>query len=120
MQCGNPVEKCRDPEHAAEPYGWHPQFEYCYADAALAAANRIYDELHKDKPFHNGAFTRFSEDFSPSTPYHVRDGVRIWISEHDYTPDASFLKSRNPLKPLPKPVNGDDDGRTPGEGDPRP
>lgn len=101
--------------------GWYPQFELCFPQQVLDAANRTFDELHEKQPFHDGHYRRFGKERTRATPFHVRDGVRIWVSAHDLTPDASFLERKNPLVPLPtKPVNGDEDGRASGEGDPRP
>lgn len=57
-----------------------------------AAANRAYEQLHKDKPFHDGKFENWSETWSPETQYHYLDGVRIWVSQRDLTPDDDFLQ----------------------------
>lgn len=58
---------------------------------ALAAAQRKYDELHEAKPFHDGTFKVWAEKRSDRTPFHYLDGVRIWVSAHDLTPDDDFL-----------------------------
>jgi hypothetical protein len=58
---------------------------------AKAAARRMYDELHKGKPFHDGTFTDWAEKFSTATPFHYLDGVEIWVSRQDLTPDDDFL-----------------------------
>ena len=55
------------------------------------AAERAYDELHKAKPFHDGIFKNWSPEWTPETQYHYRDGVTIWVSQHDLTPDDDFL-----------------------------
>lgn len=58
-----------------------------------AAANRRYDELHKDHPFHDGSFTKWSEKASLATPYHFRDGVEIRVAEVDINPTDQFLSA---------------------------
>ena len=54
-------------------------------------ADRAYGEKHKDKPFHNGREKGWAKSHSVKTPFHFRDGVRVWVSLHDLTPDDSFL-----------------------------
>lgn len=56
-----------------------------------AAANRRYAALHEKRPFHDGTFKRWSENATPSTPYHYGDGVTIWAASHDVNPDDNFL-----------------------------
>lgn len=58
---------------------------------AAAAANRMYDQLHEAKPFHDGTFTEWAKEYSRETPYHFRDGVTVWVSHEDLTPDDDFL-----------------------------
>lgn len=58
----------------------------------LAFANWRYDQLHEKQPFHDGTFTRWSDTRSMRTPYHYRDGVRVWVSAHDLNPDDDFLQ----------------------------
>lgn len=58
---------------------------------ANAAANWEYDEQHKARPFHDGTFTRWSAKQSRRFPYHYRDGVTVWVSTDDLTPDDDFL-----------------------------
>lgn len=85
-QCGNSETDCRELDHQ-----WFPQREVCSATMSLAAAQRRYDKLHKDRPFHDGTFADWAESPSQSHPYHYLDGVRIWVSKHDLTPDDNFL-----------------------------
>lgn len=58
---------------------------------AAQAANRQYDALHEAKPFHDGTFTVWTKERSEATPFHYRDGVTIWVSPDDLTPDDDFL-----------------------------
>lgn len=64
---------CEDPEQA-----WYPQRHTCWATAATDAVSRRWKEKHKDaKPDSNGVLPT--------------DGVHIWVSEDDLTPDDDFL-----------------------------
>lgn len=58
---------------------------------ALDAARRSYDALHKEKPYHDGSFSVWHKEPGPMTPYHYLDGVRLWVSQADLTPDDDFL-----------------------------
>lgn len=58
----------------------------------IAAINARYDEIHKDKPFHDGIGLIWDEKRTPLTPFHYRDGVSIWLSKDDLTPDDDFLR----------------------------
>lgn len=77
----------------------------------LAAANRRYDQLHKEKPFHDGTFRIWMEKPSQLTPFHYRDGVTIWISEEDLTSadDDDFLEQRSGADPFQAASPGDDE-----------
>lgn len=57
---------------------------------ALAAAQRAYDRLHKDKPFHDGTFKTWAAEESELTPFHYMDGVRIYVSTEDRNPGDLF------------------------------
>lgn len=59
---------------------------------ALAAANGRYDDLHKEQPYHDGTFTFWAKDRSRAFPYHYRDGVSIWVTREDLSPDDDFLE----------------------------
>ena len=84
--CGNLREECADPDRL-----WYPQRHICYASKVRDMADRAYGEKHKDKPFHNGREKGWAKSHSVKTPFHFRDGVRVWVSLHDLTPDDSFL-----------------------------
>lgn len=60
-----------------------------------AAANRAYDALHEDRPFHDGTHTMWAKEASPDTPYHARDGVTVWVTPADLSPDDTFLTDPN-------------------------
>jgi hypothetical protein len=73
-QCGNPREMCSDPTRP-----WYPQRTVCYASGSLAVANRRYEKRHEH------------EDAEPLGRLGYRDGVRIWVSPDDLTPDDKFI-----------------------------
>lgn len=68
----------------------------------VQAANRRYDELHEDRPYHDGSFTRWAKEPSRQTPYHYRDGVSVWVAPVDLSPDDNFLTD---AKAVPTPVS---------------
>lgn len=57
----------------------------------LAVAERMYDELHKDRPWHDGTETVWAEKFSQMTPWHYRDGVSLYLAKTDENPEDRFL-----------------------------
>lgn len=84
--CGHPREVCSDRSAT-----WFPQRTICYPAMEAAAANRRYDQLHEEKPYHDGTFGRWSKEPTPGTPYHYKDGVTIWVAQEDYSPEDDFL-----------------------------
>ena len=67
--CGNLRSVCSDPERA-----WYPQREMCYASAATELTRRRLAKRYEDKP--------------PGTAdLHDTDGMRLWSSQEDLTPD---------------------------------
>jgi hypothetical protein len=62
---------------------------------ALASAEATYDDLHKDLPFHDGTFKSWAPERSKQAPFHYRDGVSIWVTSIDLTPEDDFLGGRN-------------------------
>lgn len=57
----------------------------------LAAINAMYDDHYKGREYHDGTFTVFLEKRTALTPFHVREGVTLWLSPHDLSPDDDFL-----------------------------
>lgn len=88
-------ERC--PQHkgplsdCAEPRPWYPQRVVCHATQAAEAANRQYDALHADQPYHDGTFTVWTAKPTDGTPFHYRDGVRIGVTKDDLNPHDHFL-----------------------------
>lgn len=73
-KCGNPRSLCSQfPEE-----GIFPQRSVCYVDAVREVAQRRFAEKHKDAP----------PDDAGLLP---TDGVTIWASLQDLTPDDDFL-----------------------------
>jgi hypothetical protein len=56
-----------------------------------ASANWLYDEIHKERPYHDGTFRHWSSERTPETPCHYRDGVTIWVAPTDLNPEDRFL-----------------------------
>jgi hypothetical protein len=88
---------------------WYPQRDVCPAAMQLAAANRRYDAIHKNKPYHDGRFLTWADKPSALTPFHHRDGVRLYVARYDVNPDDQFLTPP-----------GGEHGNPQGEGGPRP
>lgn len=69
--CGNLRSVCGDPETA-----WYPQRAVCYATAAREVTLRRLRAKH---------------DGTPGADLHPLDGMAVWVSEHDLTPDDDFV-----------------------------
>lgn len=83
---GGSTQECPDDER-----DWFPQRDVCWPAAQLAAANRRYAMLHEGAPYHDGSFARWAKEPSADFPFHYLDGVTIWLSPVDLTPDDDFL-----------------------------
>lgn len=110
-QHGGPRSECE------QPRPWYPQRSVCYARQAHAAAQRRFDEIHEDTPWHDGTYTVFTAKPTTATPFHYMDGVTLWVSSKDLSPDDDFLgdlvTSRPPSSGPSVPV-GLDGERRPG------
>ena len=81
---------------------------------ALAAAKWQYDRIHEELPFHDGSFKVWRAERTDRTPYHYLDGVRLWVSVNDLTPDDDFLTDpRDLMTPSIENSEEDPDGGTP-------
>lgn len=80
------MDACSD-EHKT----WFPQRLVCRKTMDLAAAERKWAALHDDAQWHDGEFKSWAKERSDSHPYHLNDGVRIWVADVDYSPDDDFL-----------------------------
>lgn len=63
---------------------------------ALAAVRHKYEALHNDQPWHDGTFTLWADKRSDDYPFHYLDGVEIWVSPEDLTPEDDFLGTGRP------------------------
>ena len=72
-QCGQLRSVCGDPMAL-----WYPQRHICYATADLSVHQRRWQKKHEHTP----------PDGAGRLP---TDGVRIWVSPEDLTPDDRFL-----------------------------
>lgn len=54
------------------------------------AADAAYADLHKDRPWHDGTYTRWAKERSASFPYRYDFGVNIGVSDSDVRPDDLF------------------------------
>lgn len=82
---GGPVDECADDER-----DWFPQMSICWPTAQLAAAQALYADLHKDKPYHDGHFKNWAEVRSRQHAFHYADGVSMWLATEDI-PGLDFL-----------------------------
>ncbi|WP_436702414.1 hypothetical protein [Nocardioides sp. BYT-33-1] len=64
-----------------------------------AAVVAMYEDLHKDRPFHDGLFRIWMKERSAMTPFHYAEGVSIWLSREDLTPDDDWLGQRRDALP---------------------
>lgn len=88
------MEVCSDPEVV-----FYPQRTICYADMEATAAREQYADLHDEDSgmaFHDGSFKVWSRRRSEAFPYGANDGVSIWVSTEDLTPDDDFLSAPQP------------------------
>ncbi|MBO9523915.1 MAG: hypothetical protein J7518_20465 [Nocardioidaceae bacterium] len=84
-----PMNECPDDER-----DWYPQRRICWPSAQLAAAKRLFELMHKDKPYHDGKEQLWSETPSRATPFHFLDGHSLYLAETDENPDDDFLSQR--------------------------
>lgn len=52
---------------------------------------RRFDEIHEDAQWHDGTYTNFTAKPTTGTPFHYMDGVTLWVSAKDLSPDDDFL-----------------------------
>lgn len=83
---GGPYDECQDDER-----DWYSQLSVCYPTMQEKAAQRWFEEIHRDKPFHDGSFDRWSEKWSPGFPFHYSDGTTVWISKEELGLGGDFL-----------------------------
>jgi hypothetical protein len=120
--CAQPLSECSDPDRE-----WFPQRRICYATMEREAAVARYGALHEDRPFHDGTFTKWSEERSSRYPYHSGDGVTIYATGKDAAPWDEFtsVESASPVQSVAEkapceqpqaPDGADDRGDSGGDG----
>lgn len=62
---------------------------------ALAAAKRLFDQLHEEAPFHDGSFKRWAKKASPTTPFHYLDGTVVFLAPAEGNPGDLFTTVRD-------------------------
>lgn len=109
--CKGPLDRC---SHSATV--WYPQRRICYAERERAAAERAYERLHKDAPYHDGTYQSWAKEASDSHPYHFSDGVTIGVAPTDLNPGDEFTTDRD-ASPVggAEQADGDDDQAADGE-----
>jgi hypothetical protein len=93
QSCGHPRSECSDPAKV-----WHANRVTCHATRARLAAQGLWDQLHADKPFHDGTESSWDEKRSMSHPYRYDEGVTIVAMLEDLTPDDKFLTPPDPFE----------------------
>jgi hypothetical protein len=93
---GGPYSECGDDKR-----DWFPQRIICQPEAQLLAAKRLFDLLHKDKPYHDGKFLMWAEVPSRLTPFHYADATRFFMSPIELSPWDNWTTDRHasPDKP---------------------
>lgn len=102
---GVPRTVCHDPEVT-----WYPQRTIDYAAMNQAGAVWRYEQAHKQLKYHDGTFKAWSAERSPQFPFHFNDGVRIWVSQENHTPDDKFLTNPDLLEPDDEPEHDEQEG----------
>ncbi len=70
--CGSLKSVCSNPEQ-----GWYPQRDFCSNAASHEVTMRRLRHKHKDN--------------EPGKAPHPLDGVTVWMSTQDLTPDDNFV-----------------------------
>ena len=66
-----------------------------YALMERAAAQRRWEKLHEDRPYHDGTHASWAKDPSPAHPYHRDDGTTVWVSLTDHGFGGDFLQQES-------------------------
>lgn len=98
------MEECSDPTRL-----WWSYRRICYATMEREAAEAGYADVHKDRPWHDGTHTKWSDMRSPKHPYRYDMGVTIGVAPYDVTPWDSEWTTRESASPVP-PVGDEGEG----------
>lgn len=91
---GGSYSECPDADR-----DWFPQMSVCYPTMQEKAAQRRWESLHHERPYHDGSFESWSKEPSLSHPFKYDDGVMIWVSKEDLSPADDFLEQKSPGAP---------------------
>lgn len=83
--CGRPIAECSDASRE-----FYAQRLVCRASMERAAAERAFDKLHEDAPFHDGSFASWAKEWSEEYPYHAKDGMTVYVADTDVNPGDLF------------------------------
>ena len=93
---------CSNPNRTLYPFR-----RICYATMEREAAEAAYQALHGEKAgWHDGTFTSWAAERSPSHPYPAMAGVSIGVAATDLTPWDRFTTQRD-ASPVPPSVSGE-------------
>ena len=59
------------------------------------SARAEYARLHEKRPWHDGSFSKWSEEPSATFRFHFQHGTTIWVAETDLGHGGDFLSSRS-------------------------
>lgn len=51
-----------------------------------------YKKIHEKAPYHDGTFRIWDKERTTITPFHYDEGVHLWLSREDLSPDDDFLE----------------------------
>jgi hypothetical protein len=88
--CGNQREDCADPDKT-----WYPQLTVCYATRERMAAHARFEQLHQEKPYHDGAWGGWAKNPSEDAPYHFLQGATVWVAQADFGQGGDFLRQKS-------------------------
>jgi hypothetical protein len=92
---GGPYSECGDDER-----DWFPQLSVCHPTMQLKFAQRRFEKLHEDEPYHDGYFRFWSKEPTKRCPFHYTDGATIFLSPEDLNLGGDFLKQQEPPDPI--------------------
>lgn len=72
---------------------WFPQLTVCYPTMVEESARAEYARLHEKRPWHDGSFSKWSEEPSATFRFHFQHGTHIWAADTDHELGGDFLRS---------------------------
>lgn len=93
--CGGDPKDCGDATLIR-----YPQRHVCYITVDREALNWQYDQTYEGL-FHDGTFTKWSEERTEEFPNTARDGVTLWVSSLEIDKHREWLVRPKDIKPAP-------------------